>query len=130
MYQIVGRYFEPWKKEAQPKPILDVSVDYDRTKLATSDLLRAKATLKYNGQVPTYMVIVDLGIAPGFTIDGGDFAEMVAAKKVQRFDVTARQVILYVGDVKVDLERTFEYSLKPKYPIKAKAPAAVASAQA
>jgi hypothetical protein len=103
-----------------------VSVQYDRTSLSTADLLRAKATLKYNGEVPTYMVIVDLGIAPGFTVDGGDFAEMVAAKKVQKFTVTARQVTLYLGDVKPGDVLTFEYGLKPKYPVKAKTPATVA----
>ena len=126
MYQVVGRHFEPWVTKEQKKPLLEVSVDYDRTKLATSDLLKAKATLKYTGQVPTYMVIVDLGIAPGFTVDAGDFAEMVAAKKVQKFSVTARQVTLYLGDVKPGDVLTFEYSLKPKYPVKAKTPATVA----
>ena len=101
MYQIVGRHFEPWQEAEPPKkPVLDVAVDYDRTKLSTADLLRAKATLKYNGKVPTYMVIVDLGIPPGFTVDAGDFAEMVGAKKVKKFSVTARQVTLYLGDVK------------------------------
>ena len=40
--------------------------------------------------------------------------------------MTARQVILYLGDVKPGDVLTFEYSLKPKYPIKAKTPAAVA----
>src|SRR5439155_823834 len=88
-------------------------VEYDRTKLSTSDLLKAKATLKYHGEVPTYMVIVDLGIAPGFVVDAGDFAEMVAAKKVQKFTVTARQVTLYLGDVKPGDVLTFEYGLKP-----------------
>jgi hypothetical protein len=127
MYQVVGRHFVPHRKEVEPaKPVLEVAVAYDRTKLTTKDLLKAKATLRYNGKVPTYQVIVDLPIPPGFTVDAGDFAEMVAAKKVQRFDVTARQVILYIGDVTADSERSFEYSLKPKYPIKAKAPAATA----
>jgi hypothetical protein len=69
MYQIVGRHFEPWKPEAARKPLLDMAVEYDRTKLSTDDLLRAKATVKYNGEVPTYMVIVDLGIPPGFHAD-------------------------------------------------------------
>jgi uncharacterized protein YfaS (alpha-2-macroglobulin family) len=127
MYQIVGRHFDPWKKPATGgKPILEVSVDYDRTELSTSDLLRAKATLKYNGTAPTYQVIVDLGIPPGFTADAGDFAEMVGAKKVEKFSITARQVTLYIGDVKPGDVKTFEYSLKPKYPIKAKTPAVVA----
>lgn len=126
MYQVVGRHFAPWKSEAQAKPVIDVSVDYDRTRLSTSDMLKAKATLKYNGTTPTYMVIVDLGIPPGFNVDAGDFAEMVAAKKVQKFSVTSRQVTLYLGDVKPNDVLTFEYGLKPKFPVKAKTPATVA----
>jgi len=126
MYQVVGRHFEPWKKEPPKEPLLAVSVDYDRTKLSTADLLKAKATLKYNGKIPTYMVIVDLGIPPGFTADAGDFAEMVAAKRVQKFSLTSRQVTLYLGDVKPGETLTFAYGLKPKYPIKAKTPETVA----
>jgi len=127
MYQIVGRHFAPWKKLPSPtRPALEVSVDYDRTKLSTNDMLKAKATLKYNGDVPTYMVIVDLGIPPGFTVDAGDFAELVSAKKIEKFTVTARQVTLYLGDVKRGDVKSFEYTLKPKYPIKAQTPATVA----
>jgi hypothetical protein len=127
MYQLVGRYFEPWKKPlADKKSILDVTVAYDRTSLSTADLLRAKATLKYQGEAPTYMVIVDLGIPPGFTADPGDFAEMAGKKQIQKFTMTPRQVTLYIGDVKPGDTMTFEYGLKPKYPIKAKAPATVA----
>lgn len=130
MYQIVGRHFEQWKREAPPKPVLEVAVDYDRTELSTSDLLRAKATMKFNGTVPTYMVIVDLGIPPGFTVDPGDFAEMVGTKKaeckIEKFSVTARTVTLYIGDVKPGDVKTFEYTLKPKYPLKAKTPATTA----
>ena len=54
-----------------------MTVDYDRTELSTRDVLRATATLRYDADIPTYMVIVDLGIPPGFTVDAGDFAEMV-----------------------------------------------------
>jgi hypothetical protein len=127
MYQIVGRYFQPWKKLlVEKKPTLDVSVVYDRTSLSTADLLRAKATLKYQGEIPTYMVIVDLGIPPGFSADAGDFAEMAGKKQIQKFTMTSRQVTLYIGDVKPGDSLTFEYGLKPKYPIKAKTPPTVA----
>jgi hypothetical protein len=127
MYQVVGRSFVPRGKEAAPaKPLLEVDVAYDRTKLSTKDVLKATATLKYNGTIPTYMVIVDLPIPPGFTVDGGDFAEMVKAKKVQKFSVTARQVTLYLGDVTQRDRHSFTYSLKPKFPVKAQAPGAVA----
>jgi hypothetical protein len=128
MYQVVGRYFEPYpeKPAVAAKPVLAVDVEYDRTQLSTADILRAKATLRYHGDVPTYMVIVDLGIPPGFTVDPGIFAEMVGQKRVQKFSVTARQVTLYLGDVKPGDVKTFEYELRPKYPIKAKTPATVA----
>jgi hypothetical protein len=128
MYQVVGRYHEPWPKDVvSQKPVLEVSVDYDRTSLTTADVLRAKATLKYHGELPTYMVIVDLGIAPGFTADPGDFAELVAQKKgVEKFTMTSRQVTLYIGDVKPGEVKTFEYTLRPKYPIKAKTPTTTA----
>jgi len=104
---------------------LEVSVDYDRTKLSTADLLRAKATLKNSGKEYASMVMVDLGIPPGFTVDAGDFAEMVAAKKVNKFSVTSRQVTLYLSDVKPGESQSFEYTLKPKYPIKAQTPSTV-----
>jgi hypothetical protein len=127
MYQVVGRYYLPWKKDLTPqKPAFDLSVSYDRTKLATNDLLHAKATLRYNGKLPTYMVMLDLGIAPGFTVDAGDFAEMVNKNKVKRFEITARQVILYLGDVRPGEELHFEYTLKAKYPLRAQTPASVA----
>jgi hypothetical protein len=127
MYQVVGRHFVSHKKDVVPvRPVLEVAVAYDRAKLSTKDVLKAKATLRYHGKIPTYQVIVDLPIPPGFTADGGDFAEMVAAKKIQRFSVTARQATLYLGDVKPGSEHAFEYALKPKYPIKAKARPAVA----
>jgi hypothetical protein len=129
MYQVVGRHYRPWAKDAPLTPAkapLDIQVSYDRTKLATNDIIRAKATLKYNGPLPTYMVMVDLGVAPGFAVDAGDFAEMVGKKQVQRFSVTARQVTLYLGDVRPGDVRTFEYTLRARYPVRAQAPGAVA----
>jgi hypothetical protein len=128
MYQIVGRHYQPWKKDVQPseKQGFDVRVDYDRTRLSTSDLLKARATLTYHGRLPANMVMLDLGIAPGFTVDAGDFAEMVAKKEVNRFSVTSRQVILYLSDLRPGETRTFDYTLRARFPLRAKAPAAVA----
>jgi hypothetical protein len=45
---------------------------------------------------------------------------------VQKFSLTSRQVTLYLGDVKPGDALSFEYTLKPKYPLKAKTPATVA----
>jgi uncharacterized protein YfaS (alpha-2-macroglobulin family) len=128
MYQVLSRHYMPWKKDVPvaKKKVVDIDVTYDRTKLAANDLLHAKATLKYAGEVPTFNVIVDLGIAPGFTVDAGEFADMVAAKKIAKFSVTSRQVTLYIGDVKPGDTLTFDYSLRAKYPLRVQAPGATA----
>jgi hypothetical protein len=128
MYQIVGRHYEPWK-DAKPeqKPVFDIDVTYDRTKLATNDTLKATATLKYLGSAETNMVMLELGVAPGFTVDGGEFAEMVASKEVQRFTITPTRVTLYLGKVMQPGEvRTFDYTLRAKYPLRAQTPVTTA----
>lgn len=129
MYQIVGRYYEPWPEGQGPtvkKNPLEINVAYDRTKLSANDTLKAKATLKYQGDIPTFMVIVDLGIAPGFDVDPGDFAEMVSQKKIQRFSVTPSRITLYLGDVRPGQEINFEYTLRARYPLRARTPSTVA----
>jgi hypothetical protein len=125
---VAARPFEPHKAGPQERPVLDVVMDYDRISLSTKDVLRAKATVKYGGKGPTYMVSVGLPVPPGFTVDAGELAELVGAKRVQKFSVAARQVTLYLGGVRPGSAQAFEYSLRPKYPVRAKAPAAVACA--
>ena len=99
---------------------------YDRTRLSTADALRTKAKARYADKGPTCMVSLGLPVPPGLTAGAGELAELVGAKRVQKFSVTARQVTLYLGDVRPGSAQGFEYTLRPKYPVKAKAPAAVA----
>ncbi len=102
------RTLEAENQAAHDQKGFDVEVAYDRTKLTTNDLLQAKATLKYNGDLPTNMVMLDLGIPPGFTVEPGDFAEMVGKKQVNKFSITSRQVILYLGDLRPGDVKTFD----------------------
>jgi hypothetical protein len=132
MYQIVGRHYEPWNKQpAAAKPVFDIAVNYDRTELTTADVLKAKATMRYNGAAPTYMVIVDLGIPPGFAPDAANFQRIVRkgeqdASPVEKFTLTPRQVTLYLGNVKPGDVLTFDYTLKPRFPVKVQTPATIA----
>lgn len=121
-YQVLGRHYIPWRKlpQREVREPIELSVEYDRTRLTTNDFVKATAKMKYNGARDTFMVMVTLGIPPGFVADRGDFAEMVGMKKIERFDLTARQATLYIGNVKPGQETEFTYQLIPKYPIKAK----------
>jgi hypothetical protein len=107
---VVGRHHSPWAQgeRAAAKSPLQIAVGYDRTRLAVNDTIRAKATLKFTGRRPTFMVLVDLEIPPGFAVGPGDFAEMVDSKQVQKFRVTPRTVTLFLGEVLPGAVRTFE----------------------
>ena len=66
-YQVVGRYFVPWDQKPAGGP-LSIQVDYDRTRLAQDDIATAAATVRNNLPRGANMVMVDLGIPPGFDL--------------------------------------------------------------
>jgi hypothetical protein len=124
-YQVVGRYFIPWAKEA-PGEALSIDVAYDRTELAQNDTVAATATIRNNLPKLAKMVMVDLGIPPGFdlhTEDLQDFQEKSHANaggKLEKFSLTATQAILYFNALSPNQTVTIKFHLRAKYPIRAK----------
>ena len=124
-YQVAGSYFVPW--EAKPeKEALSIDVAYDRTKLAENDIATATATVKSNLNGTAKMVMVDLGIPPGFDLmseDLQDFQEKTAGKttgKLEKFSMTATQAILYFNGLGPHETVELHFRLRAKYPIRAK----------
>ncbi len=123
-YQVVGRWFLPWDQlpaDADRKP-LELFVHYDRTTLEKDDILECTVQVHYHDPTPTFMVIADVGIPPGFTVDPGSLNELVRQRKIDKYSVTGRQVQIYLGDVRSDMPIAIRYSLRAKYPIRAKTP--------
>ena len=73
-YQTVGQYFIPWDEKGEKEP-LSISVDYDRNKLAPDDIVTATATIRNNLPKTANMVMVDLGIPPGFDLQSEDLQD-------------------------------------------------------
>jgi hypothetical protein len=109
-YQIVGRYFTPWDEKPVAEP-LSIDVSYDRTKLSQHDIARATVTVRNNLPKTANMVMVDLGIPPGFDLPSEDLQSLqektASAKtgRLEKFSVTATQAILYFN------------TLAPKQPV-------------
>ncbi|MGQ9524589.1 MAG: alpha-2-macroglobulin family protein [Armatimonadota bacterium] len=122
-YQITGVYYMPWK-EIQPKPggLIDIDLKYDRTELETNEIVTAAVKITYNGPGTANMVIVDLGIPPGFDVQAEDFGKLVEQKVIQKYSFTGRQVILYFDKIEAGKPITFSYRLKAKYPLRATTP--------
>lgn len=124
-YQIVGRYFVPWTGKPANEP-LSIEVTYDRTRLAQDDIATATATVKSNLRKNANMVMVDLGIPPGFDLLSEDlqsYQEKSAGRKsgrLQKFSLTATQAILYFDSIAAGDTVTLHYRLRAKYPIRAR----------
>jgi uncharacterized protein YfaS (alpha-2-macroglobulin family) len=124
-YQIVGNYFLPWEQKLQTEP-LSIDVAYDRTRLAQDDVATASATIRNNMDKTANMVMVDLGIPPGFELlseDLQDYQDKSADLKsghLSKFSLTATQAILYFDSFAPGSTVTVKFRLRAKYPIRAR----------
>lgn len=120
--QVAGRCYLPWDRvPPEPKPPLELEVTYDRSDLAKNEPLEARARMRYHG-TGTFMVIVDLGIPPGFDADREPFERMVARGTIDKYAIAGRQITLYFGSVSSDRPVTFSYTLRPRFPVRAAVP--------
>ena len=124
-YQVVGGYFLPWDEKTTNEP-LSISLAYDRMHLAQDDIATATATVKNNMDKNANMVMVDLGIPPGFDLMSEDLQAYVeqSAKKnsgrLEKFTQTATQAILYFDSLAPNSTVTLKFRLHAKYPIRAR----------
>jgi uncharacterized protein YfaS (alpha-2-macroglobulin family) len=124
-YQIVGSYYLPWDEKAGGEP-LSIDVSYDRTRLAQDDIDTASAIVRNNLQKTANMVMVDLGIPPGFDLlseDLQDYQEKSAHHKnghLSKFSLTTTQALLYFDSLAPGEVVTLKYRLRAKYPIRAR----------
>jgi A-macroglobulin TED domain/Alpha-2-macroglobulin family/MG2 domain/A-macroglobulin receptor binding domain/Carboxypeptidase regulatory-like domain/Alpha-2-macroglobulin bait region domain/Macroglobulin domain MG3 len=124
-YQVVGRYFVPWESK-EPNEALSIDVKYDRTKLARNDIATATATVRNNLDKTANMVMIDLGIPPGFDLlseDLQDFQEKSSSEatgRLEKFSQTATQAILYFNSLGPNQTLKLKFRLRAKYPIRAK----------
>jgi alpha-2-macroglobulin-like protein len=119
-YQIVGRYFTPWDDKPAAEP-LSIDVAYDRAHLAQDDVATATAVIRNHMPKAANMVMIDLGIPPGFDLLSEDLQAYQEKKgHLQKFNLTATQAILYLDAVAPGEAVTFKYRLRAKYPIRAK----------
>jgi uncharacterized protein YfaS (alpha-2-macroglobulin family) len=126
LYQITTKYYLPWKERPEGKEAVGIEVQYDKTELAVEDMVTAEVKVRNNTPARMGMVLVDLGIPPGFEVQAGDLAELVGSKVIEKYTLTGRQVIVYLEELTPGQEITLQYRLKAKFPIKAKTPESTA----
>ena len=143
MYQVTTSYYLPWgdvAKYPDLAPVGDlvtIDVQYDRAELAVNETVTVKVRVSLNqpGGVAD-SAIVDLGLPPGFTLRSEDLAALVERyndvppdydyARLERFETTPRQIIIYLTHVSNGKPLEFSYRLQAKYPLRVQSPASTA----
>ncbi len=121
LYEITSAYYVPWKDLPKPPmPLFAIDVNYDRKQLAMNDLVNVDVAIKLLRSGTAQMVMIDLGIPPGFEVQTPTLDEYVNKKTIQKYSLTSRQIIIYIESISSNKPVKFSYSLKAKYPVRAK----------
>lgn len=122
LYQIVGRYYTPWTMAEPEQEPMSIEVAYDKTELAVNDMVTARVKVTNNRPAAAQMIIVDLGIPPGFEVQVADLEKLVEDKTIQKYEITGRQIIVYFERIDGNGVIEFEYGLRAKFPLRAQTP--------
>jgi hypothetical protein len=125
MYQVTAEYYVPWDQlppDELAGEAMTIDVSYDRTTLVVNDEITGRAQITLNRDVQALMVLVDLGVPPGFAVEAGDLDLLVEKGVIQRYELTGRQIIVYIENMQPKMPVDVSYRLRARYPIKAKVP--------
>jgi hypothetical protein len=127
-YQVASGYYLPWSDAPAPasEDAVRLDVAYDRTELQVNDTVQATATVELLTAGTVGTLIVDLGIPPGFTPISADLETLVDQAHIARYELTGRQIILYLTEVTSGTEIVLPYRLQARYPIRAQTPPSTA----
>jgi hypothetical protein len=125
MYQVATRYYLPWD-QVEPVPemkeLIGIDVVYDRTALVVNDEVTVNVGIRLNRAGVVKMALIDLGVPPGFTVLTEDLSRLVEQRVIARYELTGRQIIIYLEDFSSEAPLRFSYRLRARFPMRAQTP--------
>ncbi|MCD6497429.1 MAG: hypothetical protein J7M25_03890 [Deltaproteobacteria bacterium] len=112
-FQVVGLWYVPWDQVPQDDPgPLSIDVSYDRTELQVNQTITVQVTVQNNETVLIPMVMLDLGIPPGFEPMQEDLDALRTNGTITSYEVTDRQIIMYLSHLDGGQQVQFDYRIQ------------------
>jgi uncharacterized protein YfaS (alpha-2-macroglobulin family) len=116
--QFTVRYhIEGEEAKSDTAPPLDISLTYDSTRISVNDYVSAQATVTNNTAETIPMVMVDLPIPGGFAIERDELEELKGSGQIAKYEITARQAIIYLRELSPRAKLRLGYRLKATMPV-------------
>jgi len=125
MYQVATRYYLPWDQVPMVEvmdELITIDLAYDRTELAVNDEVTVDVGVRLNREGVVKMALIDLGVPPGFAVLTEDLSRLVEQGVIARYELTGRQIIVYLEDFSSELPLAFSYRLRARFPMRAQTP--------
>ena len=120
MYSVVWSWYLPYGGgTTSDSSVLSIDVSYDKTQLQVDDIATATVTVANLTQAQLDMVMVDVGLPPGFTVLTDKLQAMQDAGQIMKYELPGQQVTIYLEKLLPLEELVIEYDLQAKYPVKA-----------
>jgi hypothetical protein len=119
-FNSVGKYNMPWSL-VPPPPAgpLTISVAYDKTSLYVDETVQETVTVHNNTAATENMVLATLGIPPGFAVTASDLDALLQAHTLSKYEVTGKQVVLYISQIAAASDVKLHYGLHATMPVRA-----------
>ncbi len=117
--QVAGRHYVPWGTDDLLRGVegLNLQVSYDRLEVRVGETV----TCTVKVECDSFMVIADVSIPPGFTVDRSGLDDLVRRRVVDKVAQTGRNLTFYLPGKSA----VFGFKLKPRYPARVAVPRSV-----
>jgi len=124
-YQVITEYYLPWDAvppTATAEQGVRIDVAYDRTELQVNDIVNVTTEVELLAPGMAGTLLVDLGVPPGFSPLTEDLETLVDRGVIARYELTGRQILVYMTNVPSGQVYTLNYRLQARFPIQAQTP--------
>jgi hypothetical protein len=118
-YNLVATHHLPWAS-VPPEPLGPLSIDvaYDKTLLRVNETARATVTVHNNTSSTQNMVLITVGVPPGFTVATEDLDGYKTSGVLSHYEVMPAQVTLYVSELAPSSAAALSYRLTATMPVR------------
>jgi uncharacterized protein YfaS (alpha-2-macroglobulin family) len=120
-YQVVLRYHVPEKIEKTEAPFV-VTQNYDRTEANLGQSFGITTIVENRQATDAPMVMVELPIPPGSTVDTNVFTKMQQEQKIGKWQVRSGTVLLYLRNLEAGQKFQVRYTAQPTTAMRATTP--------